>query len=410
MRKPKVIPLRLPAPELEVLHAELEDYQTMGVVGDAEPHEVLSSVLTLKKPGGGLRWVIPCFESNEISVIIYWMAPDNAEELQSRMQGAVYFFLADMYKGFWQVLLHEDSQWLFCFATPWGPKKWLRAPMGSKVTAPYFDYCKAKSLEGADLLRKGIEMIHDDDAGHADEIYNEDPASRCHFHLLRRYLKWACENRIRLSPKKFELFLTQADIGGYMSERGGMRPSPPRYQSIVEQQRAVWLDQVYGTMTAIGWYRPFIPNFAVKEHPVRVFVMGVLGAGKKSMQRAKKFKLSECGWNAQLDAAFDRMRLSVVTAMKRAYRNYEWVSCLIWDASKYAWSYTITQVHPSQTKLPWDEQKHQMLVTRSGIFHHSMKDRPINDKEAFPPWRAVKKDGHHLRGKKPYMMAGITLT
>lgn len=186
LRKPRVIPLRLPRPAMQALREELENYQKMGVIGDADPHEVLSSLLTVKKPGGGLRWVIPCLEANEISVAAYWMAPDNADEQQSRMLGAVYFFVADMLKGFWQLELDKASQWLFCFATPWGPKKWLRAPMGSKVTAPYFDRCVAGALENAGLLRNGIEMIHDDHGGYAPVIYEKDPSSNSHYHILRR--------------------------------------------------------------------------------------------------------------------------------------------------------------------------------------------------------------------------------
>ena len=77
--KPRVIPLRLPPAQLQELKEELELYQKMGVIGDADAHESLSSLLTVKKPGGGLRWVIPCIEANEISLVKYchtkWFSP-----------------------------------------------------------------------------------------------------------------------------------------------------------------------------------------------------------------------------------------------------------------------------------------------------------------------------------------------
>ena len=105
-------------------------------------------------------------------------------------------------------------------------------------------------------------MVHDDLGGYSKKIYDPDPASDCHYHLLRRYLKMCFEWRIRLSPKKFELFATSADLGDYLHENGGIRPNPWRYQAIVDQQTPVSLDKVYGCMSAVGWSRSFIPNLS----------------------------------------------------------------------------------------------------------------------------------------------------
>ena len=62
--------------------------------------------------------------------------------------------------------------------------KYLRAPMGCKATGPWFDKCMARILEAANLLRKGVEMVHDDHAGYAAEIFNDDENGDSHYHLL----------------------------------------------------------------------------------------------------------------------------------------------------------------------------------------------------------------------------------
>ena len=49
----------------------MKSYEKWGVLGDAGQHEALASLLTLRKVGGGLRWVIPSIEANEISVPLY---------------------------------------------------------------------------------------------------------------------------------------------------------------------------------------------------------------------------------------------------------------------------------------------------------------------------------------------------
>ena len=367
----------------------------------------MHGLLTVKKASGGYRWVITCVTANDITVDFHWFQPDNANEQQSRMKGAKYFWLADLTKGFWQIRLHPESRWLFCFATPFGAKQYLRAPMGSKATAPFFDMCMAKILDAAGLLRKGVEMVHDDHAGFATEVYNDEPDGRSHFHLLRRYLKMCSEHRLRLSPKKFTLFSKEADIAGLLHRDGGLRPNPPRYQAMVDQSDPKTVGDVYNCMSAVGWSRSFIPNFAVVEQPVRRFVMQRLGTGRKTKRRADNIKLSDCAeWDDNMKAAFARLRLSVVHSIKRAYRDYTKVSCLFWDASKFAWSYTITQCAPEELAKPWDKQSHEILVTRSGLFKGAQMRWHIGCKEAYPAWRATRKDAHFLHGKFPWIAAG----
>ena len=203
---------------LDALEGQLKLNKSMGVISDdVPPGAVLHSLLTLNKTGGGKRWVITAMTANDITVDFYHFQADNSNELQQIMKGANHYWVADLTKGYWQVRLAEDSQWLFCFATPFGPYKYLRAPMGSKATAPYFDKCMAGMLEGAGLLRKGVIMIHDDHAGYSENIYDEDPEGRSHYHLLRRYLKLCAELNIRISPKKFEVYLKDPDIAGLRS-------------------------------------------------------------------------------------------------------------------------------------------------------------------------------------------------
>ena len=78
----------------------------------------------------------------------------------------------------------------------------------------------------------------------------------------------------------------------------------------------------------------------------------------------------------------------------------------MWDASKYAWSYTITQVAPEELAKPWSEQQHEILVTRSGLFKGSQLSWHPGCKEAYPPARANEVDSQFLQGKHPFLAAG----
>ena len=399
------IPFNLSPAEKDQLKKELDVNRAMGVVGKADMYDVLHSLLTVRKPSGGARWVITCITANDITLEFSMPSADNVTDQQKRMKNALYFFVADLVKGYWQIALAKESQHLYCFDTPWGPMKYLRAPMGGIATAPYFDMCMMEMLKGADLYQNGVEMVHDDHTGHSNTIVGPS-GGNSHYALLERYLKTVSEHGVCLSPKKFTLFAKEADFGGVLHGHGGIKPNPIRYQAVIDQPDPELVSDVYSGISAIGWSRSFIPNFAVLEHPLRAFVMKQLGAGKKSLNRAKRINLKDCGWTPQLKAAYARLRLALIHSIKRAYRDPDKIPCLIWDASKYAWSYTITQVAPEELAKPWEEQQHEILVTRSGIFKNAETRWDIGCKEAYPPWRAIKKDAQFLHGKFGFVAIG----
>ena len=178
------IPFNLLPAALEEMREELKTNDVMGALGDVPMGSTLHDFLTVKKVKGGYRRVITCVTANDVTVDFHWFQPDNANEQQSRMKGAKYFWLADLTKGFWQIRLHPNSRWLFCFLTLFGAKQYLRSPMGSKSTAPFFGMCMAKILDAAELLHKGVEMLHDDHAGFSYVVYDDNPEGRSHFHRV----------------------------------------------------------------------------------------------------------------------------------------------------------------------------------------------------------------------------------
>ena len=68
------------------------------------------------------------------------------EAVQNISTKARYFSVFDAKQGYWQMPLHEESQHLTAFLTPWGRYCYLRAPMGLSSTGD--EYC-----------RKGDEII-----------------------------------------------------------------------------------------------------------------------------------------------------------------------------------------------------------------------------------------------------------
>ena len=80
------------------------------------------------------------------------------DELISKFNGAVFFTIVDLDKGYWQVLLHPDSRKYTCMALDIGRFQWKRLPMGTIVASDIFQ-CK---LDAIFVGQPGVTGIADD--------------------------------------------------------------------------------------------------------------------------------------------------------------------------------------------------------------------------------------------------------
>ena len=94
------IPMDLNEEDMAELKKQLDLNRAMGVLGKAEMHDVLHSLLTITKPNGGKRWVVTCITANDITVVLRADSIDNLREMQKRLKGAKYFWVGDMVHGY----------------------------------------------------------------------------------------------------------------------------------------------------------------------------------------------------------------------------------------------------------------------------------------------------------------------
>ena len=80
------------------------------------------------------------------------------DELISMFAGARVFNIADMDKGYWQVVLHPDSRKYTCMAFDIGRYQFKRLPMGSKFASDIFQ----KKLDSVYIGLPGVTGIPDD--------------------------------------------------------------------------------------------------------------------------------------------------------------------------------------------------------------------------------------------------------
>lgn len=126
-------------------------------------------------------------------------------------------------------------------------------------------------------------------------VLNDIDDPTCHFHLLDRYFQVMLRRKILLTPKKIVIFTTSLKHNGRVYSAKGILPDLTRSSAVLDSPSPTTLADIYARICTYAYNREFIPNFVQLEYSCRQFVMSTLGTGRKSIQRAKSFRLTAVG-------------------------------------------------------------------------------------------------------------------
>ena len=129
--KPVINPPRRVTETLKaVIIKELKHLEEIGIIKAVdEPTEWVNSMVIVSKPDGGIRICMDAENLND-AIIPSKYKLKTIEEVASSIPGAKVFSKVDGFKGFWQILLDEESSKLCTFNTPIGRYRFTRLPFG----------------------------------------------------------------------------------------------------------------------------------------------------------------------------------------------------------------------------------------------------------------------------------------
>ena len=137
---------------------------------------------------------------------------------------ARFFTTVDAVQGYHQVPLHEDSQHLTTFVTPWGRFKFLRGTMGLNATG---DEYNRRSDEAVGDLPNTVKVV--DDLLVYEETFEE------HVERVRNMLQRCREHQITLSSGiKFSFARERVAWAGNVIGPGEISPDPAKLEHITK--------------------------------------------------------------------------------------------------------------------------------------------------------------------------------
>ena len=400
------------------LQDTIREMERMGLVYRNDNARWVAPVMVVPKPGkpGEFRLVVDLRWINHNTEPIQYGMPI-LEDTLHKIKGSKYFFNGDFLKGFWQVLVHEDSQHLFSFMTPNGVYSPTRLPMGAVDSPLYFQACLTSVFK--DLIQDGsLQLWIDDLLGYSDTFEG-------YMQVLRRILTQCRTYNLKLNIDKTTLGDVKAHWCGRDITGDGVKLQAREAAKFASMAPPTTAGELGEFLHCLNWMRSCLLRFQETSAPLwdvfnkaKATLYGILDSAKDkatstanakfakraraSAQKKRHYEsihLASVGWDAIHEAAFQEVKQLMDKAMELAHwdpNDASYTMCLFTDASHRHYAALLTQVKDWDATKPVYEQQHEPLKTFSGEFRNAQLKWSTIEKESFPIIEALSAWQHFL--------------
>ena len=145
----------------------------------------------------------------------------SVDEITAKLQGMTVFTIVDFKKGYWMVVLHQDSKKLTCMSLPFGRFQWTRLPMGIMVAQDIFQ----SKLDAIFIGMEGVKGIVDDMVITGRDEMEHD---RNFLAFMEKYMR----NNLTLNVEKIQLKQPQVSFYGHCWSKQGISPDPKKIEAL----------------------------------------------------------------------------------------------------------------------------------------------------------------------------------
>lgn len=323
-----------------------------------------SGIVLVKKKTGDWRFCLDFRPLNEKTVKDQYPLP-RIKDLLLAIKGSKYFIALDQRAGYWQVGMRAEDIAKTAFRSHRGLHEFVVMPFGL-VNAPATFQRLMDQLFG-DLAWSGV-LVYLDDVliHHSDE--------REALRLLEIVLQRLSRAGLRLRLKKCEFGKTYIKYLGHRIGDGIVEPLREKVRALGEIPAPKNVSQVRQLLGLVGYYRDFVPNFAILAEPMFALL-------RKDVPFA---------WSEKCQAGWKRIKEILMTAtLHNPLDSDDFV--LETDASDYAVG-AILSVRRGDQNLPVEFASH--------VLSEVQRRWPTREKEAYAIVWALSKFDYYLRGRR----------
>ena len=266
-----------------------------------------SPIVLVPKPNGKWRLCIDYRGVNDRTEKDAYPIP-NIDEIFDCLNGAVVFTTMDLYSGYHQIKMEEDSIEMTTFTTRFGNYQFKVMPFGltgapatfqremNRILFPLIGNCVFNFIDDILIFSKSIEE---------------------HIEHIKQVLEIFKENDLKINIEKCHFMQTEVDVLGHRVTTEGLKPIDSKVEAIKNWKAPSDVHDLRSFLGSVGYYRDFIPNYAQITAPIC-----------KLPRKGVTYE-----WNEQHQERFNLLKEKLINAPILKYPDFEKEFIIRTDAS-----------------------------------------------------------------------------
>jgi transposase InsO family protein len=296
--------------ELLVLRKTISDLTDKGFIR-ASSSSAAAPAIFVKKPGGGLRFVVDYRKLNEITKKDRYPLPLIQETLRT-IAKAKWISKVDVIQAFHRIRIKEGDEHKTAFRTRYGSYEWLVTPFGlTGAPATFQRYINWTLRDLLDICC----------SAYVDDVLIYTSGSRKEHRLkVKEVVARLNAAGLQLDVDKSAFEVKSVKYLGYIVEAGkGVRVDPEKIKAIVEWEQPTTVKGVRGFLGFANYYREFVKNYSEIARPLTALT-----------KKGQEFR-----WTEECSQAFEELKNALINSPIRAQFDPDRETFIECDSSGY---------------------------------------------------------------------------
>lgn len=288
------------------------------------------------------------------------------DDILDNLGRAKYFSIIDLFSGFHQVPLDENSRDCTTFSTEKGSFRWKVLPFGLNISPNSFSRMMSIAFSGLPPEKAFL---------YIDDMIVIGRTEREHFKNLEAVFKILRERNLKLNAEKCKFFQPEVTFLGHKCTADGILPDDTKIKSMNNYPQPHDKDSVKRFVAFANYYRKFIYNFAEIAQPL------------SNLTR----KRAEFEWRDEHQKAFEQLKNKLVRPQILQYPDFTKEFTIKVDASSLGCAGVLLQ-DKNGTDMP--------VAYFSKSFQNGEKNKAIIEKELLAIYHSIIAFRPYIYGKK----------
>jgi transposase InsO family protein len=357
-------PYRLPFHLRQLHREELDGLLASSVIEESDSPWAAPCVYVPKKDG---TWRL-CMDFRKLNEVVkpcVYPLP-RIEDIFDTLEGNKYFTAIDLAKGFWQLVLDEESRPKAAFTTIYGQFQYRRLPFGLSTSPGAFQKVMNSVLAGLNWIQCLVYL---------DDILVFSATFDAHLAALEKVFQRLRRADLKIKPKKCEWARTELHYLGHVINTKGKQPDPEKVRALAEIKAPQCVKDIECFLGKVGYYQKFIPEYSDKASPLNKL----------------KRKNVEWHWGDKQQEAFEYLRDCLCKAPVLRHPDFTKPFVLQTDASGHGLGAVLTQ--------HFDDGEHPIAYASRTLEDRETR-HAIIEKEALAIAWGINYFRHYLLGRE----------